>query len=158
MPNGRLVRQALLAKPTGKPSRCQPRPRLSTCISELAWSRLGVEPAELSEVAVEREVFQVLLWIMSPQPSLKEWYLRQEIRCKIKFSYCYCCISVTMRPVDYLVHSHEAHGAIWVWDPWSNMNLKILVLGCGMLNCSCYIEKDKSPSHKPLKLQKWYLA
>jgi len=30
-------------------------------ISDLAWSRLGVEPAEISEIAVDREVFRVLL-------------------------------------------------------------------------------------------------
>ena len=30
-------------------------------ISDLAWSRIGVEPAELSEIAVNREVFQVFL-------------------------------------------------------------------------------------------------
>jgi len=29
-------------------------------------------PAELSEIAVDREVFQVLLWILPPQPSLEE--------------------------------------------------------------------------------------
>jgi len=66
MPNERLVRQALLAKPTGKRPRCRPRPRLSTCISDLAWSRLGVEPAELSEIAVDHEVFQVFLWMIAP--------------------------------------------------------------------------------------------
>jgi len=34
------------------------RTRRSDNISDLAWSRLVVEPAELSEVAVNREVFQ----------------------------------------------------------------------------------------------------
>jgi len=29
-------------------------------ISDLAWSRLGVEPAELSEIAENREVLRVL--------------------------------------------------------------------------------------------------
>jgi len=33
-------------------------------ISDLAWSRLGVEPAKLSENAVDREVFQVLLGLL----------------------------------------------------------------------------------------------
>jgi len=47
MPNGRLVRQALLAKLTGKRPTCRPRPRWGNCISDLAWSRLDVEPADL---------------------------------------------------------------------------------------------------------------
>jgi len=42
----------------------------SNCISDLVWSRLGVEQAELSEIAVDREVFQVL-WILPTQPSLE---------------------------------------------------------------------------------------
>jgi len=43
MPIERLVRQALLAKPTGKRPRYRPRPRRwSNCISDLAWSRLDV--------------------------------------------------------------------------------------------------------------------
>ena len=68
MPNGRLVRQALRAKPTGKRRRCRPRPRWSNCISNLAWSRLDVEPAELSEITVDREVFQVRLWMLPRNP------------------------------------------------------------------------------------------
>jgi len=42
-----------------------PRPRL-------ACSHLGVEAAELSEIAVDREVFQVLLELLPPQPCLEE--------------------------------------------------------------------------------------
>jgi len=53
MPNERLVRQALLAKPTGKQPRCRPSPGWSNCISDLAWSRLDVEPVELSEIAID---------------------------------------------------------------------------------------------------------
>jgi len=44
----------------------------SDYISDLAWSRLGVEPAELSEFAADREVFQVLLGLLPPRPSLEE--------------------------------------------------------------------------------------
>ena len=62
--------EALLAKPTGKRPRCPPRWR--NCISDLAWSRLGAEQAELSQIAVDRDVFQILLWMLSPQPSLEE--------------------------------------------------------------------------------------
>jgi len=72
MPNERLVRQALLAKPMGKGPRRRPRPRWSNCISDIAWSRLGVEPAKLDEIAIDREVFQVLLRMLPPQPSLVE--------------------------------------------------------------------------------------
>ena len=72
MPNQRLVRQALLAKPIGKRPRRRSRPRWSNCISDIAWSRLGVEPAELSEIATDREVFQVLLWMLPAQPSREE--------------------------------------------------------------------------------------
>jgi len=71
MPNGRVVRQALLAKPTGKRLRCRPRPRWSDYISDLAWFRLDVEPAELFEIAVDREVFQVLLWMLPIFPRAK---------------------------------------------------------------------------------------
>jgi len=72
MPNERLVRQALLAKTTGKRSRCRSRPRWSNYISILAWSHLGVEPAELPEIAIDLEVFQVLLWMLPTQTSLDE--------------------------------------------------------------------------------------
>ena len=44
MPQERLARQALLAKLTGKRSRGRPRTTLSDYISDLAWSRLAVEP------------------------------------------------------------------------------------------------------------------
>jgi len=46
-----LVRNVLIATPTGKlPKRSsKPRARWSDHISNLAWSRLRVEPAELSE-------------------------------------------------------------------------------------------------------------
>ena len=57
----RLVRQVLLAKSTGKQPRGCPKPRWNNCISDLAWSHLGVEPAELSEIAVDCEVFKILL-------------------------------------------------------------------------------------------------
>jgi len=66
MPHKRLVRQVLLAKPTGKPPKCRPRTRWRDFITDLAWSSLGMEPAELSEIAVDRQVFQVLLWMLPP--------------------------------------------------------------------------------------------
>jgi len=57
MPQERLVRQVLLARPMAERRRGLPRPKWNDRISELAWSRLGVEPTELSEIAVDREVF-----------------------------------------------------------------------------------------------------
>jgi len=40
--------------------------RWSDYISDLAWSRPGVESAELSEIAVDREVFRVLPELLLP--------------------------------------------------------------------------------------------
>ena len=40
--------------------------------SDLAWSRLGVEPAERSEIAVDREVFQVVLGLLPLRLSPKK--------------------------------------------------------------------------------------
>jgi len=50
----------------------QPSNRRSDSISKLAWSRLRVEPTELSEIAENREVFQALLRLLSPRPSQDE--------------------------------------------------------------------------------------
>ena len=54
MPHKRLTRQFLLAKPTENRFRGHPRPRWSEYISNLAWSRCGVELAEPSEIVVDR--------------------------------------------------------------------------------------------------------
>jgi len=40
------------------------RTRWSVDISDLAWPRLGVETAGLSELAVDREVFRVFLGLL----------------------------------------------------------------------------------------------
>ena len=71
MPHERLARQVLLAEPTRKPPIDRPRPRWSDCISGPAWSRVGVDPVKLFEIVVDREVFQVLLEMLPPQPSLE---------------------------------------------------------------------------------------
>jgi len=48
--------------------------RWSGYTSDLAGSRLGVEPAELFEIAVDREVFQVLLGLQLTGPTIeKTW-------------------------------------------------------------------------------------
>jgi len=53
---GMNAEASLPAVPTGKRLRRRPRTRLSDYISDVACSRLGVKPAELSEIAVDREV------------------------------------------------------------------------------------------------------
>jgi len=64
MSHKRVSRQVLLAKHTGKRPRNRPSPSWSDYISDFAWSRLVVEPRELSEIAVYRMVFQVLLGLL----------------------------------------------------------------------------------------------
>jgi len=72
MPHERLARHGVLAKPTRKRPRSRPRPRRSDRISDLAWSHLGVEPAEPSEIAVDRDVFHVLLGLLPQRPFIEE--------------------------------------------------------------------------------------
>ena len=66
--------RALLAAPNGKRPGRRPKPRWGDYTSELAWSRLGVEPSELSEIVVDREVFPVLLVLLPLQsfPEVKQ--------------------------------------------------------------------------------------
>jgi len=71
MSHERLARQVLLAKSTEKWPRGLPRPKWSEGISNIVWPHLGVEPIELSEIAVDREVFQVL-GLLLPRPSLEQ--------------------------------------------------------------------------------------
>jgi len=59
----------LHSAPTGKQPKVCPRTKWRDYISDLAWSRLGVEPAELSEIAVDRDVFWALLWLKAPRLS-----------------------------------------------------------------------------------------
>jgi len=54
MSQARLVSQVLLATPTGKRLRCGLMTMWFDLISELAWSCLDVEPAERSEIALDR--------------------------------------------------------------------------------------------------------
>jgi len=62
-----LAGQVLLATPKGKWT------RWSDYVSNHVWSCLGVEPAELSEIAGNSEVFQVLgLWPPWPSPEEKQ--------------------------------------------------------------------------------------
>ena len=63
----------LQSAPSGKRPKVRPRARWCHYISDLTWSRLGVEPAELSEISVDSEVFWVLLHgLQLPRLSLEE--------------------------------------------------------------------------------------
>jgi len=62
----------VLAKSMGKRPRGLPGPRWGDYTSDLAWSRLSVEPAELSEIAFDHEIFQVLLGLLPPLPCQEE--------------------------------------------------------------------------------------
>ena len=80
----KMVRRVLLAMLTGKRPRIRPRTRWFDYISDLAWSRLGVVPAELSVIAENREVFRVLLGLLSPRHSPEEglvWNWINTINC-----------------------------------------------------------------------------
>ena len=59
-----LARQILLAAPTAKRPRSRPRTGLRDYISHLAWSHLGVESTELSDIAENHEVFGVTLGLL----------------------------------------------------------------------------------------------
>jgi len=62
MPRERLARRFLLATLVGSgPEVDRGRGGVITNISDLPWSRLGVEPAELSDITEKHEVFQDLL-------------------------------------------------------------------------------------------------
>jgi len=66
-------------QPTGRP-----KTRWSDYISNLAWSRFGVEWTELSEVAVDREVFRVFLGMLPPRPSPEDKWARKWMNLKQK--------------------------------------------------------------------------
>jgi len=63
MPRKRLAKQVLLATRTGERLRGRPRTRWSDYNCNFG---LGVESAELSEIAVDREVSQDFLWAADP--------------------------------------------------------------------------------------------
>jgi len=62
----------LQSAPTGKRPTGRPRSRWRDYISGLAWSRLGVDPAELSEIAIDCEVFWVVLGLLPPRLSQRK--------------------------------------------------------------------------------------
>jgi len=70
MSQERITNQVLRATdhttPTGKRPRVRPGIRWRDYISDLAWSRYDVEPAELFEIAVDHQVFRVILGLLPP--------------------------------------------------------------------------------------------
>jgi len=68
MPQEKLSRQVLLVSSAVRLTRGRPRSKWSDYIFDLAWSRAGVEPAGLSEIAVDREVFQILFGVLFRSP------------------------------------------------------------------------------------------
>ena len=69
-PRKKLSRLVLLATPTGKRPKGRPRTRWNDYISDFAWSSLGAEPVQISEIAVDREASRVLLGLLAPRPSI----------------------------------------------------------------------------------------
>ena len=62
----------LQTTPLGKRPKVCPRTRWGDYISDLAWSRPVVEPAELSDISVDSEVFWVLLGLPPLRLSVEE--------------------------------------------------------------------------------------
>jgi len=54
----RLARQVLLATPTGKAAKSSPKDEVGDYTSDLAWSRLGVAPAELPRLLLIVRYFE----------------------------------------------------------------------------------------------------
>jgi len=78
MSRERLARQTLHATNAGRRPGGGPRTRWSDYNCDLAWSRLGVEPADLSEIAVDHESFRVLLGLLLPRPPQRKSEFKSE--------------------------------------------------------------------------------
>ena len=52
--------------------RGRPTTRWSDYISDIAWSRLGAEPTQLSDISVHREEFRALLGLLAHDPPWKK--------------------------------------------------------------------------------------
>ena len=71
MPQERLPKQALLAKPNGRKLVGRPRTRWTNYIVDLGWTRLGLQPSEIIDAMEDREVWRLNLKLLPPQPSQK---------------------------------------------------------------------------------------
>lgn len=68
MPPERLPREVLEARPTGRRPRGRPRTRWRDYIDSLALERLGIPQEEVTNVALEREVWSSLVELLPPRP------------------------------------------------------------------------------------------
>jgi len=69
---GKIQGQVLLSAPKGKWPRNGPRTRSRNNVADLVWSRLGVKPAEVYEIAEDVEVRRFLRWLLPPQQHPEE--------------------------------------------------------------------------------------
>jgi len=72
-----LSRHVLLARHTEKRPRAGARIRFSDHISGLVWSRHDLEPAQVSVIAVDLEVFQFLQTMLPSLPYEKSRYVNE---------------------------------------------------------------------------------
>ena len=78
MPWERLPKQALLAKANGRRPVGRSRTRWTDYIEDLGWNRLGLYPSKMMEVMENREVWQLNLELLPPQPSQKSGQWRKK--------------------------------------------------------------------------------
>jgi len=69
MSQEKLPKQALLAKVKGKRSVGRPGTCWKDYTEDLGWNRLGLQPCEMLEVVADRDVWQLNLELLPPQPS-----------------------------------------------------------------------------------------
>jgi len=72
MPRERLAMRVLLATPMGEWHRGRPSTRWLYYISGLAWSSVGVELAELSDLTENCEALRGLLGLLPSRPFTEE--------------------------------------------------------------------------------------
>ena len=60
-----------------------------------------------------------------------------------KFRYRRCCVSVVMRPASYPISPHVAHGAIWIWDPCTNLRHQTQARFCNFWLFPCLVEEEE---------------
>ena len=115
----KLARYILLAtaKLSGKRRRGRQKRRWNGYTFDLAWSRLGVEPRKLSEIAENREVFWLLLGLLPPRPSPEE--SGYECECKL----CPHCWKLLQTSADgtelWLPNCYsvfQSKNVIWFWN------------------------------------------
>ena len=89
MSQERMANKSFGLQSTPPVKRPRSRPRWRDYISDLAWSRLGVEPAELCEIVVDREVFQALLGLLPPRrfPLRKSGHKNEQMRESVDLLY-----------------------------------------------------------------------